>query len=179
MNTSTPPQIKEGSTVLQIPTKNTALAVICFLFRIKVNRRRVYTEDFLAHKRLRAREALAKRELGEIFYWLDNEHPLIAQVIQAFDEEQKAIQEGRNLEIPDDVPPEIIAKIAARVLEARRVFIDDLFKLMPHLRIKHAGGKTRVENKDGGWTEEIPGYMDVPLDADEETLRDLGLIGRL
>jgi hypothetical protein len=148
------------------------------MFRITVSRRRFYTEDFLRAEKVRAREAWKRGLLGIVDYAIDKENELTGKVIDAFDAEQAAIKEGKMLNV--EVSPEDVARIAAHIFHARKIFLDDLQKLTPRLRIRHSGEITRsAPDKEGAYTVEVPGFIDVPLDADADTLRDLGLEGAL
>lgn len=156
-------------------TRNTALAVTAFLLRIKITRRRVYTEDFLRRLGIGARTAHRKGVLGEIFYAIHTEDDDVAKrVVKAFNEEKLAIEEGRDT-AEFDVEPEVVARIAARTLAARKSFMKELLNLIPFIRIPNEG---RVEKSqpsaDGSYTMTVPGFRDIRIDADETTRNHLG-----
>jgi hypothetical protein len=158
-------------------TKNTALAVVAFLFRIPVNRRRVYSEDFLKRIGLNATQAYKGNQLGEVEYAIETEdQPLASVIITAFNDEKDRI-EGGQFDSPLEIDPEVAARFAARVLYARKNFMTDLFKLIPFVRIKHIGSPQRSNKaSDGSYTVKVPGHIDVRIDASEETKKHLGLI---
>ena len=162
----------------QLPhtTKNTALAVTAFLLRIPVARRRVYTQEFLESQHLTGKQARARGILGDCYYGIpkdDPDHPDAPAVIEAFNAEKLAIEEGANTtEI--DVPPEVVARIACRVLHARKSFFRDLLTLTPFLRIPCEGQpRTTPAAADGSYTTTVPGFKDIRLDADEQTRNHL------
>lgn len=157
-------------------TKDTALAVVCFLFRIPITRRRIYTEEFLQTQGITATEAHKRKVLGQIEYSIHTaDHPLGTKVAAAFEDEKARIESGETDSVLE-IDPEIAARFAARVLFARKNFMTDLFKLIPFLRMKHAGSpqKSKIA-ADGSYTVKVPGHVDIRLDASEETKKHLNL----
>ena len=156
-------------------TRNTALAVTAFMLRIPVTRRRVYTEEYLAAHRMTAKQAHATGLLGDVYYAIhvDQSPQNVSGVVEAFNEEKLAIEEGRaTTEI--DVDPRMVARIVCRALFARKNFFADLYnKCVPFLRVRHVGDPQRMETKDGGWTLTVPGFKDIRVDADEATKQHL------
>jgi len=158
-------------------TRDTSLAVLCFLFRIPVNRRRIYTEDFLKNLGINASQAYKARTLGQLEYGIHKDGNSDASKIIAAYEDEKAKIESGEAEAEIDIDPEKAARFAARILVARKNFMNDLFKLVPFLRIRHSGSAQKSPtNADGSYTMKIPGFVDVRLDADAETKKHLGLL---
>jgi hypothetical protein len=167
-------EIKSGKTAMPHITLNTALAVTAFLLRIPITRKRVYTQEFLASKRMTAKQAFNNGVLGQVTYAIHTEeNPDHAKVVAAFNDEKLKIEEGRESE-EFDVPPEVVARIACRVLFARKNFIKDVLSLVPFLRVRHAGSPTKQPTSDGGYKMTVPGFKDIRIDADEATRQHLG-----
>lgn len=157
-------------------TRNTALAVVAFLLRIPVSRKRIYTEEFLKEIRLTAHQAHKAQIIGQVDYAIDTTDPIAANVVRAFNEEKIRIEEGGETDLEFDVDPEVVARIACRVLYARKNFMKDLLSVIPFLRLRHAGSpRTTPKKPDGSYTTEIPGFKDIRLDADETTKSHLKL----
>ncbi len=157
-------------------TRNTALAVVAFLLRIPITRRRVYTEEFLQKSGLTAKEAFRRGILGQFDYTIPtNDDPVAARVVKAFNDEKIRIEEGNDTtEIEVDV--EVIARICARVLYARKNFMADLQTVVPFLRINNPGTVQKsAPGPDGSHTKQVPGFKDIRIDADEVTKSHLRL----
>ncbi len=162
----------------QLPylTRNTALAVVAFLFRIPITRKRIYTQSFLEQSNLTAKEAYRRSQLGEIDYAIHTEgDETYTKIIKAFNDEKLRIEDGQD-ETELDCDPEVAARLACRVLYARKNFFRDLFALIPFIRIPMTGvPKKSAPDNNGAYTVTSPGFKDVRLDADSSTLKHLGL----
>ena len=157
-------------------TRNTSLAVVAFLLRIPVSRKRVYTEEFLKESRMTAHQAHKAQIIGQVDYAIDTTDPFASRVVQAFNEEKIRIEEGGETSAEFDVDPEVVARIACRVLYARKNFMKDLLSVIPFLRLRNPGSeRTTPKKSDGSFTKEIPGFKDIRLDADETTKSHLKL----
>jgi hypothetical protein len=161
---------------LPYQTRNTALAVVAFLFRIPVNRHKYYTPEMLESKRLTAKEAFQRGILGQVDYSIDTDgDPDHSKIIAAFNDEKLRIDEGQD-ECPLEIDPEIAARFAARVLYARKNFFSDLFKLVPFLRIQKDGStQTSKKAENGSYTTTSPGFKDIRIDATDEVKKHFNL----
>jgi len=150
------------------------LAVTAFLLRVPITRKRVYTADFLKSKNLDGKTAFKNGVLGDIFYSIHTEDDDEAKkIVNAFNDEKLAIEEGRET-AEFDVDPDVVARIACRVLFARKSFFRDLLKLIPFVRIPHSGNTVKSATaKDGSYTMTVPGFKDIRIDADERTKKHL------
>lgn len=157
-------------------TRNTALAVTAFIFRMEIRRHKVYTEDYLNRSKQTAKQAFANGALGQIDYAIDTSaNPIHQKVIAAFNDEKLRIDEGQ-VEMELECDPEIAARIICRAFHARKSFFGDLKKLVPFIRIRHEGSITKSKpDSNGASTMNVPGFKDIRIDADEQTRNHLGL----
>ena len=160
--------------ILPHVTRNTALAVTAFLLRVPITRKRVYTAEFLKERKLDGRTAFKNGILGDVYYAIHTEESDEAkQIVNAFNDEKLAIEEGRET-AEFDVDPDVVARIACRVLFARKSFFRDLLKLVPCVRIPHKGSVQKSgTGKDGSYTINVPGFKNISIDASDEVKQHL------
>tara|TARA_R110000744_G_scaffold125009_4_gene230666 strand:+ start:179 stop:622 length:444 start_codon:yes stop_codon:yes gene_type:complete len=147
------------------------------MLRIPITRKRIYTEDFLEANRTTAKAARAAGKLGLVQYQIDTiENSEARGIIDAYIEQKRLMESGEAPLLEIDIDPKVVAKICCALLLARKQFFKDLLNMVPWVRLRHSGeSNTSEKAPDGSYSIETPGYIDVRMDASEETRQHLGL----
>ncbi len=133
--------------------------------------RNEYTPEQLAKLSLTARAAWEQGVPGSVTYTFARTPELI-EAIAAWDTERAILSAGGD---PTDVQvsQSDVVRIACCALVQRKPWADMWKKIVPMLKVMHAGAPTTTTLPDGNLRTSFPGFTSISINADAEDLARL------